>query len=170
MRLEWQNFDDIQTKLLNCTLPHKPKHPNLSILQFIGYLVKTLNALFITVFDNFLMIIEESNQNYDTVWQFLTTVWRVLMNFLKTVCTDSRIYPFVQIFVGMKYPPMQSAYPHIAYIGTAPLLKGRTLLFKICQISRISKESQKSSKNHKNLKNLWKVSIKKKTPKESLNF
>ena len=148
MRLEWQNFDDIQTKLLNCTLPHKPKHSNLPLLTFIHRLSGEIaQRATHHGFWQFLMIIEESNQNYDTVWRFLITLWRVLINFPKTICTDSRIYPFVQIFVGMKYPPMQSAYPHIAYIGTAPLLKGRTLLFKICKISRISEESQASSKN-----------------------
>ena len=36
----------------------KAKHSNLSLLTFLCYPVKTLNALFLTIFDNFLMIIK----------------------------------------------------------------------------------------------------------------
>ena len=51
MRFEWRRL----------YLTHKPKHLNFSLLTFTGYPLKTLKALFITVFDNLLMTIEESD-------------------------------------------------------------------------------------------------------------
>ena len=57
------------------------------------------------------------------------------------MCTDSKIYPFVKNFAGKKYPPMLSAHPRIAYIGSPPPLAGQNTLIQ----------------NIPNLKNLQKI-------------
>ena len=135
MRLEWCLLIififTMVKEILNRTLPHKPNHSNISLLTFIGYSEKTLNAVFIMILTFFKMIIEEFDwKNF--LWLFLITFWRFLMNSTKPMCTYFRIYPFVQVLLEKMPTHIVRTSLYELYRGSHyPLLGQNTLIQNI---------------------------------------